>query len=73
MATGTVEERLAVLEDKMARLLDEKKEDQPPAPWWEQRFGAFADSEEYDEAARLGREYRESLRPKGDGNEGEAA
>ena len=31
-------------------------------PWWEKIAGTFANSENYDEAMRLGREYRESLR-----------
>ncbi|ACK65659.1 conserved hypothetical protein [Rippkaea orientalis PCC 8801] len=32
-------------------------------PWWEQIVGTFADDSVYDEAMKLGREYRESLRP----------
>jgi hypothetical protein len=31
-------------------------------PWWEKIVGTFADNPVYDEAMRLGREYRESLR-----------
>ena len=33
-------------------------------PWWEHIVGAFADDPAFEEAMRLGREYRESLRPK---------
>lgn len=67
MAAGTVEERLTAVETELERL----KQTLLPEPivmkipWWEQRFGAFADSKEYEEAERLGREYRESLRPMG--------
>ena len=31
-------------------------------PWLDQVFGSFADSEGFEEAVRLGREYRESQR-----------
>ena len=33
-------------------------------PWWEQIVGTFADDPIYDEAMKLGRHYRQSLRPK---------
>lgn len=35
-------------------------ENKTEVPWWEQRAGTFADDPIYDEAMRLGREYRES-------------
>ena len=35
-------------------------------PWWERIRGTFKDDPAYEEAMRLGREYRESLRPKED-------
>jgi hypothetical protein len=41
------------------------------APWWERIYGTFANSPEYEEAMRLGRAYRESLRPHGDESAGE--
>jgi len=59
MAT-TLEERVRELEVKVARLIDEKGESHKEAPWWERRFGAFRDDPLYDEAARLGAEYRKS-------------
>ena len=31
-------------------------------PWWEQISGVFKDCPEFEEAARLGREWRESQR-----------
>ncbi len=66
MAVPSIEERLAAVEKELAQLKHRLDADKPQtaAPWWEQRFGAFADSIEYEEATRLGREYRESLRPK---------
>jgi hypothetical protein len=71
MAVVTVEERLTTLETEVAQLKARVAAEKPPSaiPWWQQRFGAFADSPEYEEATRLGREYRESLRPEDEANE----
>lgn len=60
MATPTIEERLSELEKKVARLMEEKAAPQKPAPWWERHIGAFKDSPYYEEAMRLGAEYRRS-------------
>jgi hypothetical protein len=65
MADTKIELRLAALEEKVARL-----EQQATAPseskkhWIDDVVGAFADDPDFWEAMRLGREYRESLRPK---------
>ncbi len=66
MATETLEDRLAVLESELAQLkhLLGSKKAQSAAARWEKIFGSFADSDGFDEAVRLGRQYRESLRPK---------
>lgn len=68
MATGTLEERIAAVEQELAQLKQQLQAETPPVPlpWWEKIAGTFANSEHYDEAMRLGREYRESLRPKDD-------
>jgi hypothetical protein len=63
MTVVSVEARLAALEAEVARLR-QKVEPVPALPWWERRFGSFANDPLYLEAMRLGREYRESLRPK---------
>jgi hypothetical protein len=57
MAVVTVEERLSALEEKMAQILATETKD---IPWYERRYGAFAGDEMYDEAMRLGAEYRRS-------------
>lgn len=65
MADRTIEERLAALEAEVAAI--KKRLETPPVedvPWYDKIAGTFADSEAYDDAMRLGREYRESLRPK---------
>ena len=60
-----LESRLAILEAKVERLQRELAAVVPDArPWWQQIVGTFADDPAYEEAMRLGREYRESLRPK---------
>ncbi len=62
-----VEERLASLEEEVARLKARTNCDQTnSAPWWERIRGNFKDDQDYDEAMRLGREWRESFRPKED-------
>ena len=64
MATETLEERVSELERKLARLLEEKQDHQDTLPWWKKIVGKYKDDPEFEEAMRLGREYRESLRPK---------
>ncbi len=62
MTNIEIEKRIAVLEAEVASLKSkvEKKDDKNLVPWWKQRIGIFADNPAYDEAMRLGREYRES-------------
>lgn len=65
MATSKVESRLAVLEAKVAQLeqrLDSVSD--PKKHWIDEVVGVFADDPDFLEAMRLGRRYRESLRPK---------
>ena len=59
MAT-TLEERVNVLEAQVAHLLADKKAANPQVSWYERWKGAFQDDEMYDEAMRLGAEYRRS-------------
>ena len=65
MATGKLEERLAALEAEVERLKGQLGHQlNSGKPWWEEIAGTFANDPIYAEAMRLGREYRESLRPK---------
>ena len=69
MSAQTIEERLTAVEAELQQLKREKEQNQPQEkhiPWWEQIRGGFKDDPHYIEAMRLGREYRESLRPKDD-------
>ncbi len=61
----SIEERLSALEAEVTEIRKHLSTDDH-SPWWEKIYGTFAESEEYEEAMRLGREYRESLRPKED-------
>jgi hypothetical protein len=61
MATLSLEERVTALEAEVARLKQERVNTvEAPVPWWERRFGAFRDNPAYDEAMRLGAQYRHS-------------
>ena len=62
MAVPSLEQRVAALEAEVARLKQRLEGERPQVaiPWWERRFGAFRDDPMYDEAARLGEEYRRS-------------
>jgi hypothetical protein len=55
-----LEEPLTLLEAEVDRL--KRKIDSNPAslPWWEKIAGTFAANSAYDEAMKLGREYRDS-------------
>ena len=64
MTNNEIEKRIAVLEAEVASLKSkvEKKGDKNEIPWYEKTAGTFADDPIYDEAMRLGREYREAQR-----------
>lgn len=60
---NSLQHRVAIVEQELAQLKRQVgSEDE--RPWWEQIWGTFANDPAYKEAARLGREYRESIRPK---------
>lgn len=57
-----MEQRLMALEAEVKELREKVKIDKKP--WWEQIVGSYGDDPAYQEAMRLGREWRESFRPK---------
>lgn len=61
MSSPEFEARLAKLESEMAQLKQKLLSSEPQTPWWEQNLGTFANDPMYDEAMRLGQEYRQSL------------
>ena len=65
MAGSTLKERVAALEAEVARLKAEvERLSRGSGDWLDTVWGAFANDPHFEEAMRLGREYRESLRPK---------
>lgn len=57
----TLEERVTELEGKVAPCLTGVElEAGREKPWWEQWFGAFKDDPDFDEAVRLGADYRKA-------------
>jgi hypothetical protein len=53
----------STLKAEATQLKNKVEIDLSSRPWWEQIAGTFAGKSVYDEAMRLGREYRGSLRP----------
>ena len=69
MSLEALEERIDALETEIKKLKQQSNPDTADkAPWWERIRGQFKDDPVYEEAMRLGREYRERLRPKDDQN-----
>ncbi|HEY3324534.1 MAG TPA: hypothetical protein VGP72_29045 [Planctomycetota bacterium] len=65
MTNAALEKRIAALEAEVAALKARSGgEKQDQRPWWRAVAGIFEDDPAFEEAMRLGREYRESLRPK---------
>ena len=73
MAIPTIEERVSELEKKVARLLNDEKQAENSAPWWEQWFGAFKDNPDFDAAMERGAEYRRSQPTAADAGEDDAS
>jgi hypothetical protein len=63
-STSQLEQRVATLEAEVAKLKSQMEGMQTTQPWWEQIAETFQHDPMYEEAMRLGRQYRQSLRPK---------
>ena len=63
-STSQLEQRVAALEAEVTRLKSKIDAMSPTTPWWEQIAGTFQNDPIYEEAMRLGRHYRQSLRPR---------
>ena len=64
-SVDALEARVTVLEAEAARVKSQQATAilEDAIPWWKKIWGTFKDDPDYEEAMRLGREYRESLRP----------
>lgn len=64
MAVKSLKQRVEALELEVARLKPRTEgADKPSDSWLEKVWGSFANDPIYEEAMRLGREWRESFRP----------
>ncbi len=65
MSVAELEKRVRALEEEVARLRRRLQgRDHDDRPWWEKVWGSFASDPAFEEAMRLGRQYRKSLKPK---------
>ena len=63
MTLSALEKRVAALEQELAALRRTIDIAGPAKPWWERLAGTFEHDPVYERAMRLGREYRDSLKP----------
>lgn len=61
MATQSLEERVTSLEAEVQELRGRISKENAQ-PWWRGIIGIYKDDSDFEEALRLGREYRVSLR-----------
>lgn len=61
---ASLEERVSALEEEVSRLRIRLNVKTGTQPWWESIAGTFANDPIYAEAMRLGRQWRESTRPR---------
>ena len=75
MATTPLEERVATLEAEMAGLRARLPQTTSASqvPWWKKIVGVYKDDPEFEEAARLGREWRRSTHTDDAGDDKDAA
>jgi hypothetical protein len=64
MAARSLKQRVEALEEEVARLKAKVEGNTGDSePWWQKIAGTFANDPIYEEAMRLGREWRKSFRP----------
>ena len=61
---SALEQRVTDLEAEVSNLKRQLDALDTFQPWWKQIMGTFEEDPIYDEAMKLGRHYRQSLRPK---------
>jgi hypothetical protein len=60
MSSGSVEDRIMQLEQKVRQLESSSRSDMNTLPWWERVAGAFKDDQVYAAAMKLGAEIRKA-------------
>ncbi len=63
MSAIDLEKRVAVLEENVADLKKKVEGVETAKSWWERIAGTFEKDPVYEQAMKLGRAYRKSLRP----------
>ncbi len=63
MASATLEQRVAVLEEELAHLKSKVEAVNSVKPWWERIAGTFQGDLVYKQAMKLGQQYRRSQKP----------
>ena len=63
MSSGSVEERIMKLEQKVRQLESNARPETNAQPWWECVAGAFKDDQVYAAAMKLGAEIRKADQP----------
>lgn len=63
MGNVKIEKRVADLEKELANLKKKVEGAEAPNYWWERISGTFQNDPVYKQAMKLGREYRQSLKP----------
>ena len=63
MPSARLAQRVAALEAEVAKVKSQLEECEASTPWWEQITGTLPNDPLYAQAMRLGRHYRQSLRP----------
>ena len=63
MLSGSVEDRILQLEQKVRQLENNARPDTNALPWWERVAGAFKDDQVYAAAMKLGAEIRKADQP----------
>ncbi len=64
MTSTALEKRVAAVEEELARLKSKVQGMETPKPWWERISGTFENDPVYEQAMKLGRQYRKSLKPR---------
>ncbi|MGD0516518.1 MAG: hypothetical protein ABSA26_03200 [Thermoguttaceae bacterium] len=61
MSPTELEKRVAILEKELTKLKNRVETVEPGKPWWERITGTFEKDPVYEQAMKLGRNYRQAL------------
>jgi hypothetical protein len=61
MSPTELEKRVAMLEEELTKLKNRVETVDPGKPWWERITGTFEKDPVYEQAMKLGRQYRQAL------------